>query len=498
MAATTTAACTAPAGESSQAAVAATSNVTVDFPYRSAKTISSNCHVAGPPRRPPGFKVPAGMPLQDMPARVTEMLAVGAGRPVATTDPERVAPGYTMIEPGSSNTSYLIDNEHNVVASFDYEDGRYMTEILPNGHRLVSRLQYSDRFGRSGGYTGCMMEYSADGDLVWQMNLADDRYIIHHDFALMPNGNILFVVWNSVTTDEAIAMGRNPEFIAEDGDFWYDGVIEVNPKTMEIVWEWSTHHHLVQDFDSTKSNYGVVADHPELLDINKYRLGTESGQVSADWTHVNTVDYNVELDQIVLSSYYLSEMWVIDHSTTPYESTTHSGGRYGKGGDFLYRWGNPQNYNRGTEEDRRLYNQHDTQWIRDGLDGAGNFLVFSNGNAEFRPWSTVDEIVPPMNADGSYTIEDGEPFGPREPVWQYNPEPPERFFSWFISGTQRLPNGNTLVDQGAGAKVREVTKDGEIVWEHRVTDDDVAPDMLFRAVKYPPDHPGIQILLRNN
>lgn len=494
-----TAACTAPTGGSIDAMASSTSSEPPISNFRSSKTVSSTCRVAGAPRPPPGgFEERIGTAQREMPPPVEAMMAVGANRPAVQTDIERVAPGYTLIEPLSRDSSFLIDNDHNVVAFFDYENGRYMTEILPNGHRLVSRLQYSDRFGTAGGYTGCMMAYSADGELLWEINLANDDYMIHHDFALLPNGNILLIVWESVSTEEAIAMGRDPEAVSEDGDFWYDGVIEVNPETMEIVWEWSAHHHLIQEFDSSKANYGVVADHPELLDINKYLVSSQTGQVSADWTHVNTVDYNEALDQIVLSSYYLSEMWVIDHSTTPAESAGHSGGRYGKGGDFLYRWGNPQNYNRGTEEDRRLYRQHDTQWIRDGLDGAGNFLIYSNGDGQARRFTTVDEIVPPMNEDGSYRLEAGEAYGPREPVWQYNPDPPERFFSWFISGVQRLPNGNTLINQGAGAKVREVTSDGEIVWEYRYTDDGVPPGMLFRVIKYPPDHPGIRRLLGNN
>jgi hypothetical protein len=271
----------------------------------------------------------------------------------------------------------------------------------------------------------------------------------------------------------------------------------VNPYTAEIVWEWSTRHHMVQDFDPGKVNYGVVADHPELLNINTV-LPNRDGSARDDWTHVNAIDYNAELEQIAISSNHLSEIWIIDHSTTPQESAGHAGGRYGKGGDFLYRWGNAARYDLGTADDRTLFNQHDVQWIRPGLPGAGNLLIFNNGDGMARPYSTVVEIQPPMNADGSYRLMAGSAFGPEALVWEYNPEPPERFFSFFISGAQRLPSGNTLINGGAGAKVREVTAGGEIVWEYKFENEVDAPHMLFRANRYPADHPGIVNLLQQS
>ena len=158
----------------------------------------------------------------------------------------------------------------------------------------------------------------------------------------------------------------------------------------------------------------------------------------------------------------------------------------------LYRWGNPQNYDRGTAQDQQLFNQHDVQWIRAGLNGAGNILIFNNGNLQLRPYSTVTEFTPTMNEGGSNTVPEIGPFGPSELAWEYKPDEDEQFLSWFISGAQRLPNGNTLVAHGAGTKVRQVTSEGEIVWEyHFTTPDTDAPHGLLRANKYPVDHPGI-------
>jgi len=458
--------------------------------FRSAKSISSVCNVFEVPFIFPGFKQPEGMTVKEMPPPIAQMMSVGADRPMVETDVDRVAPGYTLIQPFSEKNSFLIDNDREVVAVLENRVPTMYREIQPNGHVIVEGFRYSGRFGDAGGYTGCLEEYDENGTLLWQLNLSTDEYVAHHDFAILPNGNILTITWESVAADHAISQGRDPETVPEDGDFWYDGVIEIDPYNAEIVWEWSVRHHIIQDFDVNQANYGVVADHPERWDINKFVPSFVTGDISADWAHFNAIDYNPDLDQILLSSNFHGEFYIIDHSTTPYEAAGHKGGRYGKGGDILYRWGNPANYNRGTEEDRELWGQHDVQWIREGLNGAGNLLMFNNGGPD-RPWSTVVEITPPMNADGTYVLNDGEAYGPTEKVWLYDPEPPEKFFSFFVSGAQRLPNGNTLINQGAGAKVREVTSDGEIVWEYRYTDYGEPPGGMFRANKYPPDHPGV-------
>lgn len=462
--------------------------------FRSAKSISSICEVDEMPFTFPGFKNFPGRPVVEMPPFFANMMSVGADRPMVETDSERVAPGYTLIEPFTEKNGFIINNDHEVVAVLETRHTPMLTEILPNGHRIVESNRYSGRFADAGGFTGCLEEYDEHGTLLWQLNLSSDEYVAHHDFAILPNGNILTITWESASGDEAISQGRDPETVPKNDDFWYDGVIEIDPYNAEIVWEWSVRHHIIQEFDPTKDNYGVVADHPELWDINKYIPSFVTGDVSADWAHFNAIDYNPELDQILLSSNFHGEFYIIDHSATPYEAADHKGGRYGKGGDILYRWGNPANYNRGTQEVRELWGQHDLQWIREGLNGAGNLLMFNNGGPD-HPWSTVIELAPPMNADGSYVLNNGEAYGPTDKVWLYDPEPPERFFSFFVSGAQRLPNGNTLISHGAGAKVREVTADGEIVWEYRYTDYDVPPDGFYRANKYPLDHPGVLKIL---
>ncbi len=236
----------------------------------------------------------------------------------------------------------------------------------------------------------------------------------------------------------------------------------------------------MQEYDSSKANYGVVADHPELIDLNYSGTGARPGV--ADWNHINAIDYNAEFDQIMLSVRNFSEIWVIDHSTTTAEAAGHSGGDSGKGGDLLYRWGNPQAYDAGTAADQQLFVQHDAQWIPDGYPGAGNILVFNNGSG--RPdgdYSSVDEIVPPVDGDGDYSG-----YGPAAPVWRYTAAPPTDFYAQNISGAQRLPNGNTLICDGPNSYFFEVTPAGEIVWDY-----DHGDQAVFRVIRYEPGYPGL-------
>jgi hypothetical protein len=294
-----------------------------------------------------------------MPERIAARMAIGADRKPVETDWDRVSPGYVLVEPSSLKQSFLVGTDKEIAATYSGDYYPKYTQLLPNGHRLYSSKGRPVGLTNGGGSaTGCIEEYDSKGDLVWRVNLNNAVFMSHHAIRKLDNGNVLAQVWQKSSADDAISQGRNPEHVPEDGDFWFDGVVEVNPLSLEIVWEWSIRHHLIQDFDNGVSNYGVVADHPELMDINQFEIEGGNSSMHPDWVHANALDYNPELDQIIISYRYMNEVVVIDHSTTPRESADHSGGRYGKGGDFLYRWGNPETYGRGTTDDRKLFLQH--------------------------------------------------------------------------------------------------------------------------------------------
>ncbi len=249
-----------------------------------------------------------------------------------------------------------------------------------------------------------------------------------------------------------------------DTEFWPDVLWELNPKTNEIVWEWKSYHHFVQDSNPELPNYGVVSDHPELIHTNY--TATRRRKVNADFMHTNAIDYNPLTDQIMLSVHSFSEIWVLDHSTTTEEAASHEGGNYGRGGDILYRYGNPQTYNQGNKQDRTLFGQHDAHWIPEGYPGAGNILIFNNGALRVREYSTIDEIKLGENNDA-------------ELVWRY--QKPD-FYATNISGAQRLPNGNTLICNGPAGQIFEVTPELDTVWELQT--DEVQNAKIFNAHKY--------------
>ncbi|MCO6492648.1 MAG: aryl-sulfate sulfotransferase [Phaeodactylibacter sp.] len=407
--------------------------------------------------------------------------------------------GYTLLAPNSGTTTYLLDNCGEVVHSWpgNYRPGN-VAYLLENGLLLrTGRLNSSFNAGGTGGHIELV---GWEGNLVWQYDYSSPNYHQHHDVEYMPNGNILVIAWERHSRTEAINAGRNPSLVGNSG-LWTEQVTELEPVGADqanIVWQWRLWDHLVQQYDIARANYGMVADHPELVDIN-FETG---GGNNPDWVHFNAVDYNPALDQIVLSSRSLSEFWVIDHSTTTEEAATHSGGNAGRGGDLLYRWGNPRAYGRGTESSQQLFNQHDVHWIEGGLADAGQFMAFNNGLA--RPagnYSTVDIVAPPLEENGQYALEEGQAFGPGSLSWTYPSQPDYSFFSPNISGAQRLPNGNTLICEGRPGRLFEVTYDGQPVWEYvnpvRATGP-IAQGMnpsnndVFRAYRYPPDFPAFE------
>jgi hypothetical protein len=334
--------------------------------------------------------------------------------------------------------------------------------------------------------------------MLWDYLYASDNYYQHHDIEPMPNGNILLLAWETILAEDAIAAGRDPALL--DGpELWPEHIVEViptGPTTGEIVWEWHIWDHLIQDFDSTKDNYGVVEDHPELMDLNFAVHGRD------DWLHGNSVQYSPVLDQICLSLRSISEIWVIDHSTTSVEAASHAGGNSGMGGDILYRWGNPIVYRRGTAEDRLSWGQHDIRWIPEGYPGEGNMLVYNNGWERIEDFSTVDEFTPPVDENGHYQQPGPDSaYSPDTLVWQYMADPPTDFFSGAISGARRLPNGNTFICEGNKGRYFEITDSGAIVWQYVLPlkrgvpmhqGDSVMQVATFRCTRIAPDYPGLQ------
>jgi len=363
--------------------------------------------------------------------------------------------GQILFAPMDSWTTYLINDAGQVIHTWssNYFPGE-SAYLLEDGS-LLRTIKLSFAYGGDG---GGVQKINWTGSLLWDYHYYTDDYLSHHDICPLKNGNVLMIAWEFKTPDEAIAAGRDPNKISGN-KVMPDHIIEVKPTgptTGDIVWEWHVWDHLIQDYDPNKINYGAVEDHPELIDLNY-------GYTTADWLHTNAIDYNEEFDQILLTTRNFNEIWIIDHSTTTEEAAGHTGGNSGKGGDLLYRWGNPQAYRAGSSNDQKFFLQHDASWIKFGYPGAGNIIVFNNGVG--RPGgsiTTIDEIIPPVDDNGIYFLEPGEAFGPSEQTWTFTCD----FFALIVGGVTRLPNGNTLICDGPGGRFFEVTPTGETIWEY--------------------------------
>jgi hypothetical protein len=404
--------------------------------------------------------------------------------------------GYTLVAPISLPTAYLIDMEGNVVHTWesDAPTGNAVY-LLENGNLLRTEqvVPEGERKFNQGGAGGRIREIAPDGTVIWEFTLSTSARRLHHDIERLPNGNVLAICWEAKTAEEALAAGRDPTKL-QSGELWPDSILEIRPTPPvggEIVWEWHVWDHLIQDRDPSLANYGDPAEHRERIDLNYcVRNGPK------DWNHTNSVSYNEALDQIMVSVHEFNEIWIIDHSTTTREAASSSGGRYGRGGDLLYRWGNPLAYGAGTPQNQALWGQHDAQWI-EGPSGQLRALVFNNGFQRPGPqFSTVDEFVLPILPDGEYERPGiGEPFAPERLAWQYRGE---GFYSPNISGVQRLPNGNTLVCQGADGRIFEVTRESVIVWEyvnpHSASSPKGEHAEVFKVRRYALDDPRLAFL----
>lgn len=362
-------------------------------------------------------------------------------------------PGYVLFNPSSYTHTYLIDKCGYKIREWqsNYAAG-HAAYLLPDGSLLRAGNAGNNTFN-AGGKGGMIEKWDFNGNLTWSFQVSSTTECQHHDICALPNGNVLALVWEKKTISGAVAQGRNPSLLG--ANIWEEKIVEYQPtglNSANAVWEWHAWNHLVQDYDSTKPNYGVVADHPELFNFNYV-----NGVANADWMHMNGIAYDAAHDQIIISSRALCEIYVIDHSTNAAQAASHSGGNYGKGGDVLYRYGNPMAYNRGVLADRKFYFQHCPRWIPTGHPWAGKISVFNNGNG--RPQgsiSTVDVIEPPVDANWNYSIGATLPYGPDSLYWSYSDPVPTNLFSSTISGAFSMPNGSFMVTDGQAGEFFEI------------------------------------------
>ncbi len=410
--------------------------------------------------------------------------------------------GFTLFSPRTTITpryTYLMNNCGEIVNQWESNFPLFSTDYLLEDASLFRSVIDNQSTLDLPGNTGRIEHLDWEGDLIWGVTISDTDFSFHHDYVVLENGNIILLVAFRMSEEEAIAQGRDPETIA-NGELYEERLWEIEPigdDDFNIVWEWHSWDHLIQDFDDTRENFGVVGDHPELIDIN---FGINFGE--GDWWHSNAISYNTERDQILISNRNFDEFIIIDHSTTTEEAAGHTGGNSGMGGDIIYRYGNPQSYRQGTPEDQVLSQQHNVSFIPPGSPDEGKILMFNNG-PDFG-FTAIQVIDPEFDETTSTYIYNGGAYGPDEFSFEYiDPDDPTNFFAAFLSGVQQLPNGNFLILNGPSGFLFEVTPEAETVWEYQspignsqtLSDGENASEFqtrAFRALRYAPDFPAFE------
>jgi hypothetical protein len=341
--------------------------------------------------------------------------------------------GYVLFDPSANPTGYSATPTH-VAYLMDMEG--YIYHIWKN-------TSYTPRFLPDGTLWTQGQIQDWDGNILWQldpatnMNPKDADMMPHHDGYRFWNKKLkawTYILLNSrpVTNAQIWAAGGDPsiDYVAKGRNKAIDGIIEID-QNYNVLWEWNYIDHTCQSKNSTWPQY--VSDTklaPGKMDIHWRTDANQPGGnegIDNDWLHCNSIDYNEDLDHIVINAKNMSELHVIDHGKTFVSATGNPAvdrplniaAAKSSLGDFIYRWGNPSLYNSGTKPSyqsdghQQMYGSHNIQWINNyqwekphlatdkwsdpastsgtALPGAGNFLIFDNGC--WRPTGTRSKII---------------------------------------------------------------------------------------------------------
>lgn len=380
--------------------------------------------------------------------------------------------GYILAIENGKKTCYLIDHLGQKLRTWNFELPLGQdAELAPDGS-LYGLFQVPDpnKDMTFGGKSGLVRKINTSNQVVWEFKISSDNEITHHDLELLPNGNLLVLVWHRILKEESAQLGY-----ISDHDLFVEKVVEINPDLDEIVWEWNSWDHIVQNKTPDHPSFGEPVDHKNKIDImynyqSDYHRFIEIGDIM----HANGLTYLPELDLIAISINFYNEVWFIDHSISKAEARGSIGGRFNVGGDLVYRLGNPKAY--GVSVPKLLDFNHHPSFVRS--DKGNGLLIFNNNGAERR--SKAMEFELPSFSDIPLEI------GPSPKlVFEYSND--EMFFE-IVGGAMRLPNGNTLICEGDFG-FWEVNSAGQLLWKY-----DGQGASFWRGLFYPKESSAIKSL----
>lgn len=411
---------------------------------------------------------------------------------VTIYNPEKCWNGYTIFQ-AKELGALLINMNGGEVQLWKGLDG-FPNKLLPGGYVLGHSGRRNNAFGMQDGLD--LVQVDWEGNVVWKFNQyefiedpgEEPQWMArqHHDYQRTGNPVGYYVPGMDPEVDKGNTLIlchknlKNPKI--SEKVLLDDTIIEVDWEG-NILWEWVCSDH----FDE----YGFDEEAKNAMYRNP-NMRTAGGGMG-DWMHINSMsvlgpnkwydagDERFHPDNIIWDGRETNIIAIISKKT----------------GKVVWKVG--PNYDTSDELKKLgwIIGQHHAHMIPRGLPGEGNILVFDNGG-----WAGYGNPNPCSPKGEKNAIRDYSRVLEFDPttlkiVWQYTakeagfvvPTDSNRFYSPFISGAQRLPNGNTLITEGSGGRLIEVTAEHEIVWEY------ISPywgkhhytNMVYRAYRVPYD-----------
>ena len=312
-----------------------------------------------------------------------------------------------------------------------------------------------------------------DGEVVHQWELPND--VGNHAY-LLENGNLLVAI-RTEDKDPGLPAkgGRLIEFDWDGNIVWehvdhmqhHDFRRKTNGNTVYVAWTKQTDPKVIKlipgGIEGTEKDGAIYTDvireidvtgkvvweWDVLKDMNMEKFPLDPTVFRREYAHANTIA-TCPNDDVIINWRFNNTMAMIDHKTKKIKWSLNNS-EYGQ--------------------------HHDVQMLENG-----NILFFANGADVHihgpETGSQVVEVDPATNKE----------------VWCYYGSPRRSFFSWFISGCQRLSSGNTLICEGLWGRLFEVTPEKEIVWEYVspfFVDYDhpayTGTNVIFRCFRYAPN-----------
>ena len=414
--------------------------------------------------------------------------------PTGTTiyNPEKCFSGYTIFQ-AKELGALMIDMSGSEVKLWKGLHG-FPNKLLPGGYVLGHLAERNNQYGMQDQTD--LVQVDWDGNVVWKFDQyeyiedpgEEPQWMArqHHDFQREGNPVGYYTPGMDPKTDSGNTLILTHKNLYNkdiaDKRLLDDVIIEVDWNG-DIIWEWILSEHF-DEFDFSEEAKNILFRDPNFR---------AAGGGMGDWMHVNS------LSALGPNRFFDSgdERFHPDNIIWDARETNITAITDKQSGKIVWSIGPDYNTSPELKELGWIIGQHHAHMIPRGLPGEGNILVFDNGG-----WAGYGAPNPAAPTGAKNALRDYSRVLEFDPVtlkiiWQYTPTEAgflipvdaSRFYSPFISSAQRLPNGNTLITEGSGGRIFEVTREHELVWEY------ISPywgklmniNMVYRAYRAPYD-----------